>query len=230
MRLQRFLSQQTGCSNRQSQQWLFNQDVRLNNRIETNGKAVVTPYCELWLKDKCLQKHELLYYMLHKPQGYLSATKDSQHPTVMELLPEAVRGALHIAGRLDLHSSGLLLLTSDGRWSKRVTEPKEKVGKTYRVQLAYPICPDTEDVFRRGIYFQCENITTQPAPLEQISPTDIRLTIFEGRYHQIKRMFAHVGNRVVGIHRESMGEIQLNSELAVGQCRVLTEPEISYYR
>lgn len=230
MRLERYLSKTLRCSKQQSRAYIHGKRVRMANQIQTDPKTTVSQYCDVWLDDRCLQEKLLHYYMLHKPKGFLSATTDEQHPTVMELLPEDVRDKLHIAGRLDLHSSGLLLLTSDGRWSRKLTEPKEGVGKTYVVDLAYPICPDTQDKFAKGIPFQPENIVTQPAQLELITPSRVRLTIYEGRYHQIKRMFAYVGNRVVGIHREGIGPIALERELEEGFCRPLTEAEIACFQ
>lgn len=227
MQLARFINKQLRISNQQVKQALQSGLVTVNGDVVICSRHQISRYCEVWFKGRCLQQSKQTYLMLHKPVGYLSATVDDKHPTVMSLLPEEMRTELHIAGRLDLNSSGLLLLTNDGRWSRYITEPKQSIGKTYVVDLAYPICPDTEDVFARGIYFQCEDITTQPAQLQLITPTRIRLTIYEGRYHQIKRMFAHVGNRVVAIHRETVGKISLDDQLEIGQWRRLTTEEIA---
>jgi 16S rRNA pseudouridine516 synthase len=144
----------------------------------------------------------------------------------MDLLPEDLASQLHIGGRLDKASSGLMLLTNDGLWSRRATEPGLKKPKTYRVTTGNPIHPDTTRVFAEGIHFPYENITTSPAHLEQLSDYEVRLTIYEGRYHQIKRMFGRFRNPVIALHRESLGDIQLDPSLSPGQFRPLTEQEV----
>lgn len=163
--------------------------------------------------------------MLHKPAGYLSATTDPQHPTVMELIDEPT--TLHIAGRLDRASTGLLILTNDGIWSRLLTEPKQSVPKTYLVTTADPITEETHARFSQGIYFAYEDLTTQPAKLDVIGSCKARITIYEGRYHQIKRMFHAVGNRVVALHRLSMGNIHLDPTLEEGKHRYLTTEEVT---
>ncbi|PKM21443.1 MAG: 16S rRNA pseudouridine(516) synthase, partial [Gammaproteobacteria bacterium HGW-Gammaproteobacteria-14] len=166
------------------------------------------------------------YLMMNKPTGYLSATSDAQHTTVMALLPEHLREILHIGGRLDRSSSGLLILTNDGLWSRRLTAPQVKIPKVYRVTTAEPISSESASRFAEGIYFAFEDITTSPAQLECLGPSEARLSIYEGRYHQVKRMFHAVGNRVLTLHRESMGTIALDPELAPGEYRPLTQSEI----
>ncbi|NPA72668.1 MAG: pseudouridine synthase, partial [Gammaproteobacteria bacterium] len=139
---------------------------------------------------------------------------------------------LHIAGRLDRATTGLLILTNDGKWSRKLTELKSpdqaKIPKVYLVETAYPLSPETADFFWKGIYLTSENTTTTPAPIEVISSTHCRLTIYEGRYHQVKRMFAAVGNRVVNLHREEVGEITLEATLAIGQFRALSKAEVGW--
>ena len=172
---------------------------------------------------------EALYFMLNKPAGYLSATSDPEHPTVMELIDHPQRDELHLAGRLDRASTGLLLLTNNGRWSKHVTEPGSGVGKTYLVETAEDISEETARQFAEGIYFAYEDLTTQPANLEVLSTREARLTIREGRYHQVKRMFHAVGNRVTALHRESIGGLVLEAGLAVGEARRVTEGEVALF-
>jgi 16S rRNA pseudouridine516 synthase len=164
--------------------------------------------------------------MLHKPAGFLSATLDHTHTTVMELVAPELREDLHIAGRLDRASTGLLILTNDGRWSRQLTEPRIKIPKVYRVCTAYPISPDTPQRFAEGIWFEYEQLTTSPAQLDLLGPCEARVTIYEGRYHQVKRMFHAAGNRVTALHRERMGKIRLDDSLAPGQYRPLTPEEI----
>lgn len=166
-----------------------------------------------------------LYILMHKPPGILSATTDAEHTTVIDLLDDPDKHTLHIAGRLDRATSGLVLLTNDGRWSKRVMEPAEKVPKVYLVETLDPIAPDAVDAFARGFYFHTEDLTTLPAELVILEPRRARLTLHEGRYHQVKRMFHRVANRVVSLHRESIGGIRLPADLPAGHWRDLTPAE-----
>jgi pseudouridine synthase len=146
--------------------------------------------------------------MLHKPMGCVSATSDPQHRTVLDLLPPAWRDDLHIAGRLDFNTTGLMILTNDGQWSRRLTQPQTKLPKVYHVETEDEIGEHYVAKFREGFYFAFEDLTTQPAQLDILGPREARLAIVEGRYHQVKRMFGHFNNKVVGLHRESMGMIR----------------------
>jgi 16S rRNA pseudouridine516 synthase len=167
-----------------------------------------------------------LYLMLHKPVGILSATKDDQHPTVIDLIDHPDKHTLHLAGRLDRSTSGLVLLTNDGRWSKRLMAAEEKVPKVYRVETLDPIAPEAAEAFARGFYFHTEDITTRPAELIVLNERQARLTLHEGRYHQVKRMFHRIGNRVVSLHRESIGTLLLPLDLPPGAWRELTAQEV----
>jgi len=165
--------------------------------------------------------------MLHKPEGYVCSTEDPDHPTVLYFLDEPVAHKLHAAGRLDIDTTGLVLMTDDGQWSHRITSPRHHCEKTYLVTLESPVAEDTADQFAHGVQLHNEKDLTNPAVLEVITPTQVRLTISEGRYHQVKRMFAAVGNHVVGLHRERIGGIRLDDDLAPGEYRALTEDEIA---
>ncbi|HSH12612.1 MAG TPA: 16S rRNA pseudouridine(516) synthase [Desulfurivibrionaceae bacterium] len=166
------------------------------------------------------------YLMMNKPAGILSATTDPSHTTVIDILDTPDSGALHIAGRLDRASTGLLILTNNGVWSRHLTDPHRKKPKVYRVGTARPITPETVLRFADGIWFEYEQLRTSPAELELLGPSLAQVTIYEGRYHQIKRMFQAVGNRVTSLHREQMGPITLDIDLAPGGYRPLTHPEI----
>ncbi len=120
-----------------------------------------------------------------------------------------------------------MLLTNDGDWSRRLTLPQEGHGKVYLVETAEPISGETAQAFARGIYFGYEDITTGPAELEILGERQGRLTIYEGKYHQVKRMFHAVGNRVVSLHRERVAHITLDPQLAVGEWRELSDDELA---
>lgn len=171
---------------------------------------------------------ERLYIMLHKPAGVLSATSDPIHRTVLDLIDHPNKETLHLAGRLDRSSTGLVLLTNDGVWSESLTLPGRKVPKVYRVETDRPIPIEAPLHFQEGFYFPTEGIMTRPARLEFISENVARVVLEEGRYHQIKRMFHRLdGIRVKSLHREQIGAIILPPDLAPGEWRTLTEQEIA---
>jgi 16S rRNA pseudouridine516 synthase len=230
MRLDRFLTRRGNHPTKEIARLLVDGQVRVDGRIETNGLRRIDRFSKVELIHEILQEHEAVYLMLHKPAGYLSATTDLQHPTVMELIDHPLREELHLAGRLDRASTGLLLLTNDGRWSKRVTEPDEKISKTYRVTTREVIAPEIGVIFATGIYFAYEDLTTQPAVLEILTDHEALLTIHEGRYHQVKRMFHAVGNQVLSLHREKIGPFVLDESLPSGKFRHLSEPEVAIFR
>lgn len=228
MKLSRIVSNQNGVSRRLANQLLAAGRVLVDGRVCRDGSVDVPRFEEVRIDQHIVQQAQPAYYlMLHKPAGYLSATRDEQHPTVVELIEPDLRAHLHIGGRLDRASTGLLILSSDGQWSRRLTEPAIKIPKVYRVTTAEPISPQTSERFAEGIWFEFEQLTTSPARLEQLSDREARVTIFEGRYHQVKRMFHAVGNRVTSLHRESMGSLILDPGLPIGGYRHLTKDEIS---
>ena len=229
MRLDRFLTRHTARTRNEVKHLLSSNRVTVFGEIEQDSHREISEFTEVALDGETLQKREAIYLMLHKPGGYLSATRDPQHPTVIDLIDHPHRSELHLAGRLDRASTGLLLLTNDGKWSRRVTEPDEGIAKIYRITTRDPISNDTATIFGKGIYFAYEDLTTRPAQLEILGPHEALLSIHEGRYHQVKRMFHAVGNKVLSLHRESVGPLVLDPDLAPGQSRRLTAPEIAYF-
>ncbi|AMX02676.1 16S rRNA pseudouridine(516) synthase RsuA [Microbulbifer thermotolerans] len=202
-------------------------------RISVNGDIVTDPSSKVVETDTlCLDGEPLLepgprYLMLHKPRGCVSATKDSEHPTVLDLIDEPNKHKLHIAGRLDIDTTGLLLLTDDGQWSHKVTSPRHHCDKTYYAHLAERIDESAVEKFAKGIWLENEKKRTKPATLEILFANEVRVTISEGRYHQVKRMFAALGNRVLELHRERIGDIVLDETLQEGEYRPLTPEEIA---
>lgn len=211
-------------------------DVLLAGRVRVDGQIVkemdrqVDEFSHIQLDGQILQANSPIYIMLHKPIGVVSATKDDQHKTVIELLNCEQREELHIAGRLDLNSSGLLLLTNDSRWSEALMSPTQKVEKVYRVTLANPLTEDYIAAFAEGMYFGFEDIRTQAAKLTILDDHVAEVTLREGKYHQIKRMFGRFRNPVVGLHRLSIGDIVLDEQLAPGESRPLTTAEVASIR
>ena len=225
MRLNRFIQRHTEHGKQASRAMIIAGRVRVNGQPCTDLHQSICSFTTVELDDQLLQQRQPRYVMLHKPAGVVSSTQHDEHPTVLDLLPEEWRSELHLAGRLDLKTTGLMLLTNDGCWSRKVTQPEEKIPKIYRVITKDAVAEDTAEVFARGIYFATEDITTLPAQLELLSSHESRLTIYEGRYHQIKRMFGHLRNEVTGLHREQIGQLRLEG-LESGAYRELSPAEI----
>ncbi|WP_226469314.1 pseudouridine synthase [Luteimonas panaciterrae] len=166
--------------------------------------------------------------MLHKPVGYTCSTRDPGR-VVYDLLPPRFRlrqPTLSPVGRLDRDTSGLLLMTDDGALLHRIISPKSNLPKTYEATLAQPLRGDEAEVFASGtLMLESETTPLLPATLEVVSPTVARLILTEGRYHQVRRMFAAVGNHVEALHRVSVGELDLDG-LPAGQWRVLAAAQI----
>jgi len=200
--------------------------VRVDGVERRSFDHEVDRFMKVELDDVVIQAPErLLHVMLHKPIGVVSATSDAEHPTVIDLIDDPDRDTLHLVGRLDRNTSGLVLLTNDGRWSKVLMDPTKKVPKVYRVQTRDPIPIGAVAAFAEGFYFHTEDLITKPAKLEIVGECEARLTLHEGRYHQIKRMFHRIGNRVTGLHREQIGALTLPSDLAPGEWRMLSKQE-----
>lgn len=167
MRLDRFLANLPHCNRQQARLMLAQRRVRLDGQVISDPLAEVREFSRVQLDEQLLQAgRPARYLMLHKPAGCVSATHDPQHPTVLELLPAALRADLHIAGRLDFNTTGLMILTNDGQWSRRLTQPATKLPKQYLVETEDEIAEHYVAKFREGFYFAFENLTTQPAQLD----------------------------------------------------------------
>ena len=201
--------------------------VAVNGELVTKIDVEVGRFSRVELDGVVIQRAErLLHLMLNKPIGVVSATSDAEHRTVIDLIDDPDKESLHLVGRLDRSTSGLVLLTNDGRWSKALMDPTRKVPKTYLVETRDSIPREAVEAFAKGFYFHTEDLTTLPAELEILGERRARLTLHEGRYHQVKRMFHRTGNRVIALHRERIGNIRLPEDLAPEQWRSLTAEEI----
>ncbi|MGP5110158.1 pseudouridine synthase, partial [Pseudomonas helleri] len=227
MRVDRFLSNLPQFNRQQARLLLIEKRVRVDGQIVSDPHHDIREFSRVELDEQVLQAGKpARYFMLHKPPGCVSATQDPEHPTVLDLLNEADKHDLHIAGRLDFNTSGLMLITNDGHWSRHLTQPQTKLPKVYYVETEQDITDDYITRFEQGVYFAYEDLTTLPATLELLGPRSARLSIVEGRYHQVKRMFGYFDNKVVRLHRESIGPLMLDSRLAPGEYRALTSEEI----
>ena len=226
-RLDRFISQQIGLNRRDVRPLLAQKRIFVDGSPATEINHVIDEFSHVTLDDRVLQDNTPSYVMMNKPVGVVSATKDERHKTVIDLLERPDRHHLHIVGRLDFNSSGLLLLTNDGRWSRQLTTPENKIAKLYRVTLEKPVTEDYIQAFSEGMHFPFEGITTRPAKLHIVSDYVAEVSLMEGRYHQIKRMFGHFDNEVLTLHRLAIGNLLLDSSLSPGQSKELTSGEVN---
>ncbi len=226
MRLDKFLSQYTDFSRSQIQQLVRASRVSVNGEVIGKADYKLRGDEQVMLDGQFIHPFKNRYIMLHKPLGYVCANTDSEHPVVLDLVDIPRKGELQIAGRLDVDTTGLVLLTDDGQWNHRITAPRQECTKTYLVTTANPIHAEVIQLFAEGVQLHNEKNLTRPAQLEILGLHSARLHIHEGKYHQVKRMFAATGNRVLQLHRESIGNIQLDPQLAPGEYRPLTEIEI----
>lgn len=223
-RLDRFISQNSSFSISDARLLVAQKRILLNRHAAHSVQQIVTEFTHVVLDGRCLQHNIPVYMMLNKPKGFVSATRDITHPTVLDLIQHPQKSKLHIVGRLDFNTTGLLLLSNNGAWSRKISLPETKLAKTYEVTLSKPLSAEYIAVFQAGIYFGYENITTQPATLEVLSTYTARLTLIEGKYHQVKRMFGYFQNEVLALHRAAVGHLSLEG-LEVGQSRQLTAQE-----
>lgn len=227
MRLNRFLRSQCSLSRKAVRSLLAEGRVEVDGCRVMDGEQHVTSFSTISLDGEVLQTGKPCYLMLNKPAGIVSATQHPQHSTVIDLIALELREGLHLAGRLDLNTTGLVLLSNDGLWTKRVTRPELKVDKVYLVETEQPVTQEYVETFSQGIYFSFEDLTTAPATLQLLESHRCRLTLSEGRYHQVKRMFGYFDNRVTALHRERIGAIVLDPQLSPGEYRSLTDAEIA---
>ena len=229
-RLDRYISRNSEFSISDTRLLVAQKRIILDGCLASSVQQRVTEFTHVVLDGQCLNDSKPVYLMLNKPRGVVSATKDLEHSTVLDLIEHPRKSELHIVGRLDLNTTGLVLLTNDGAWSRKISLPETKLEKTYEVSLSKPLSEEYVAAFREGIYFAYEGITTRPASLKILSKHTARLTLVEGKYHQVKRMFGHFRNQVLALHRVSVGSITLEGEgeqLAEGSSRPLTEEELS---
>lgn len=229
MRLDKFICDCTELTRSQAgkviRQGLVTVDQQLCKQPATQVKAKQ----QIELDGELLQIIGLRYFVMHKPAGYVCSTDDPDHNTIFALMDEPMQSRLHTVGRLDLDTTGLLLITDDGQWSHQISSPKHECAKTYRAWLADPVDASAIALFEAGVMLNGEKHPTKPAQLEIVTPQECLLTIHEGRYHQVKRMFAAIGNKVVKLHREQIGSFKLGDDLAEGEYRELTAAEAAAF-
>jgi 16S rRNA pseudouridine516 synthase len=229
LRIDKYLSNMNFGSRKEVKKLLKTGVVKINDFVIKDGKTHVT------LKEDDVTVHgekvaytEFVYFMMNKPQGVISATEDREHRTVIDLLePEDAFFQPFPVGRLDKDTEGLLLLTNDGKLSHELLSPKKHVPKTYYAQIRGKVTEEDIRLFSAGVELE-DSYITKPAKLVVLNSGDlseIQLTIVEGKFHQVKRMFEAVGKKVIFLKRIQMGPLVLDDSLQLGHYRSLSDKE-----
>lgn len=227
MRLDKFLCKSTDLTRNEAIQQIHLGSVVVNGEVITQESFQVHENNRITLDKQVLTARPSRYIMLHKPAGTICSNIDEAYPSLFNYLDLERSEDMHVVGRLDADTTGLTLITDDGRWSFNIIRPQMKCEKVYRVRLRDAIAEDAADRFQHGVQLQGEKTLTQPAKLKVISEKEVLLTITEGKYHQVKRMFSAIGNRVVSLHRQQIGRVKL--DLEEGQWRYLTHNEVNSF-
>lgn len=229
MRLDQFLAQQLGISRRDAKALLQKNRVTVNQSPVHLTKMQIAPESDLVEVDgERIEYHQHRYLILHKPKGVVSATEDARYPTVLSLVPpELFRKGFFPVGRLDIDTTGLLLLTDDGAFAHQIMAPRHHCKKTYLATLEGPVSEEELIPLREGITLS-DGTECLPAEVSICSGGEapvIEIVLSEGKYHQVKRMVAAISHSVVELHRIKIGELFLPKDLKAGECRELTDAE-----
>lgn len=232
MRLDKYLADMGEGTRQEVKKYIRRGSVTVNGELVRSPERKVDERDQVCLDGRKVSYAAEEYFMLNKPAGVVSATEDKRDRTVLDLIQYKKRKDLFPVGRLDKDTEGLLLITNDGALSHRLLSPRHHVDKTYYVEVQGHVTEENRAAFQRGINIGTEEepLVTMPARLEILeagqSLSRVRLTIREGKFHQVKRMFLSQGMEVTYLKRESMGSLRLDDSLAPGEYRPLTEHEI----
>lgn len=248
MRIDKFIADTTPLSRAQVKQCIRAGEVTVDGQIVYKPNQQLDPNLSIVTHQSIrLSALGSRYFAFHKPTGVVCSHVSSDASTVFDWLKDSKQQRapnsqqlscsqqlsnpeqLQIVGRLDKDASGLVLLTDDGNWNHRISSPKSGCKKIYRVTLAEPLYPEVVQVFLDGIVLRGEEKKTLSAELEIVDNHTAILSLQEGKYHQVKRMFAAVGNHVIALHRFQIGKVQLDDVLSVGHYRPLTKAEVNSF-
>ncbi|WP_227428941.1 pseudouridine synthase [Psychrobacter sp. I-STPA6b] len=234
MRLDKFISKATELSRKEAKKVLHAEEITVNDEVVKDGSMHVDELNDevMWAGEPLSVATGNRYILLYKPEGFECTLKAKEYPIVTELIAVPELDSLRIAGRLDVDTTGALLLSDDGKWLHRVTSPKHQHDKVYELTLAEPMDEDAQAnavaKVAQGILLEGDYEKTKPATLEFIDDTHARLVLTEGKYHQVKRMMGYFGNKVTELHRASIGNITLEG-LEKGESRFLTADEVAEF-
>ena len=225
-RIDKIIATQTNYSRKEVKKLVLQKRVMVNGEIISKSDIKVDENNDkIEIDGNKINVKKYIYLILNKPKGYISATEDPKMPTILDLVPEQFSHRnLFPAGRLDKDTTGLMLITDDGEFAHNILAPKKHIKKVYKVEIDIPINEIMINEFKNGVTLNDGICKT--AGLEKLNTYIGKVTLTEGRYHQIKRMFGCFGAKVVNLERIAMGNFQLPNDLKQGECRELTEKEI----
>ncbi|MCK9536028.1 MAG: rRNA pseudouridine synthase [Bacilli bacterium] len=231
MRLDKYLSYALNVSRRDSRQIIRLGRVKVNGFTTIKTDFYIDEYQdEIFFDGNQLEYHEFIYLMINKPKGYITATRDLELPTILDLIKDYKKYNLFMAGRLDIDTEGFVLLTNDGNFAYNITKPQSKCEKKYYLETEEQFSLEDERLCREGLMIRDGKgrlIKTKPARLEIIESNKAYLTIYEGKYHQIKQMCRILGKKLKYLKRIKIGPIDLDSGLKPGEYRLLTTEEVN---
>ncbi|MGD9605393.1 MAG: pseudouridine synthase [Bacilli bacterium] len=230
MRLDKYLAFALGKTRNEARKTIHNGEIQVNNQIVRKNDWVVDEHKDAikYLNELIIYK-QFVYLMLNKPKGYLSATKDANLPTIIDLVSDFSHYELFMVGRLDLDTEGLIILTNDGKFAHKITSPRHDVPKKYYAKVDKPFTSQDVLSFQEGLMIYDGNkklFKTKSSKLDIISDYEAYITIFEGKYHQVKKMCLKAGKEVTYLKRIAIGGVVLDPNLKPGEYRLLNEEEI----
>ena len=225
MRLDKFICKSTDILRPEAIMLVREGEVSVDGKVFKNEATQVHENNCVAIGERILTPRPSRYIMLHKPADTICSNVDEGYPSIFRYIDVERAFDLHVVGRLDVDTTGLVLATDDGRWSYNIIHPTKQCEKIYRVGLRDPISDEAILKLETGVQLQGVESLTLPAKVDIVSEKEILLTITEGRFHQVKRMLRAVGNRVVNLHRQQIGSVGLDVE--VGQWRHLTIDEVA---
>lgn len=224
MRLDKYLANANLGSRKEVNKLIKKGEISVNGTIVKNPKTDVGYEDDIVYIDVPIVLEEFIYFMMNKPDGVISSTEEGPTETVIDLIAHPQQGELFPVGRLDKDTVGLLFITNDGKLAHQLLSPKNEYYKTYHVTLRDEVTEKDIKQLETGI--ELKEFTTKPAKAELLSPHEVSLSITEGKFHQVKRMFIALGNEVVQLKRTNFATLELDGALAEGEYRRLTEEEI----
>lgn len=226
IRIDKYVEECIHITRKEAKEQIKKKCIRVNGNVINDYGLHVDDSDTVEYKGQKLLYKPFRYYVLNKPAGILTATEDKTCETVLDILPSNLRKGISPVGRLDKDTEGLLLLTNDGELAHRLLSPGKHVPKTYNCILQHTVSADDIKILEKGIDIGEKNLTL-PAKAEIIKPNQVYLTITEGKFHQVKRMFESLGNKVIYLERTSFGPLSLSKmNLSRGEYRELSEEEI----
>ncbi|MEG0276833.1 MAG: pseudouridine synthase [Coprobacillus sp.] len=230
MRLDKLLAHTGFGTRKQVKDIIKSGSVFVNGKIEKKDKQHIDPLVdEIMVDGEVINYEENVYYMLNKPSGYVSATEDNVYPTVVELIDDYYRDDLFPVGRLDVDTEGLLILTNDGTLAHQLLSPKKHCPKVYYAKIDGIVTQEDVDSFLKGVTIN-DDYVCKSAILNILSTdlntSEIEVEIYEGKFHQVKKMFLAVGKEVTYLKRIRMKDLTLDNELKLGEYRRITAEEL----